>query len=85
MLILAVTLRGSRLRPRSRKPDILGFAVTLEEGSLRVPLLVVTRATRARRLRGVLVDRDGSKTPVTFSWPALAVGAHPDTTLEVLS
>ncbi len=81
---MAVTLRGSLLRPRSRKPDILGFAVERLEGNLRVPLLVVTRRTRARRVRGVLVERDGSKSTVNLAWPALAVGAHQSLTLEVV-
>lgn len=82
---MAVTLRGTLLRPRSRKPDILGFAATSTgEGNLRVPLLVVTRKTRARRLRGHLVNEAGERTPITIAWPALRVGAHPDTTLEVL-
>lgn len=85
MVILAVTLRGSLVRRRSRKPDILGFAVSREEGNLRVPLLVVTRVTRAKRLRGHLVDREANRTPITITWPALAVGAHTNQTLEVVN
>jgi len=83
-MILAVTLRGSRGRPRSKRPDILGFNATSEgEGRLRVPLLVVTRTTRAKTLKAALVDADGVHTPITVRWPTLAVGAHLNTTLEV--
>lgn len=82
-MILAVTLRGSRGRPRSKRPDILGFAATVEEGRLRVPLLVVTRTTRAKTLKAALVDADGVHTPITVRWPTLAVGTHKDQTLEV--
>lgn len=81
---MAVTLRGTKSRPRSRRPDILGFAVQRDGGSLRVPLLAVTRKTRAKTLKGALVDADGARTPITVSWPTLAVGAHVNTTLEVL-
>ncbi len=82
-MILAVTLRGSRGRPRSKRPDILGFAASVEEGRLRAPLLIVTRATRAKKLSAALVDADGVHTPITVRWPALAVGAHKNQTLEV--
>lgn len=82
-MLLVVTLRGSSRRPRSRKPDVLGFATEREEGRLRVPLLVVTRTTRAKRLTGHLVTPDGARERVRVTWPALPAGAHPDITLEV--
>ena len=82
-MILAVTLRGSRGRPRSKRPDILGFNTTSEEGRLRVPLLIVTRSTRAKTLSAALVDSDGVHTPISVRWPTLAVGTHKNQTLEV--
>lgn len=83
-MLLAVTLRGSTRRPRSRKPDIIGFGVeATEEGRLRVPLLVITRTTRAKRLTGHLVMPDGARERVRVTWPGLPAGVHPDITLEV--
>lgn len=83
-MILTATLRGSKRRRRSRKPDILGLAVQRdEEGHLHAPLLIVTRATRARSLKCRLYHAEGDTESVTVTWPALAVGAHQLVTLEV--
>lgn len=81
-MILALRLpRAGRLA----KPGVLGFAVQSDgEGrQVRAPLLLVTRRTRARRLRGHLVDDDGARRPVAVTWPGLAVGAYLNVTLEV--
>ena len=82
-MILAVTLRGSKRRPRSKRPDILGFAVEQEEGRLRVPLLLVTRGSRARSVHAHLIDGE-ARSRVRVAWPLLAPGAHQNVTLEVL-
>lgn len=70
---------------RKAKPGVVGFDVSDGEGHLRVPLLVVTRRTRARTLRGHVVADSGDRRPVRVSWPRLDPGAYLDLTLEVIA
>ena len=82
---MILALRLPRAGRRS-KPGVVGFDVSDGEGcQLRVPLLVVTRRTRARTLRGHLVAPTGDRQPVRVNWPRLDVGAYTNVTLEVIA
>ena len=84
-MILTATARGTKRRPRSQKPDILGFNVTVEEdGCLRVPVLSVTRFTRAKTLRVTLIDTENKRTKTRVAWPALKPGIMEGITLETI-
>jgi len=61
----------------------VGFDVLEDGESIVAPLLLVTRYTRARTLRGDLVDDEGKRRPVRVTWPRFKTGAYLDVTLEV--
>jgi len=79
-MILALQLPRSG---RRAKPGVVGFDVLEEGESIVAPLLIVTRHTRARTLRGDLVDDEGKRRPVRVVWPQFKVGAYLDVTLGV--
>lgn len=81
-MILALRLPRSG---RKAKPGVLAFDAKEEGGRIRAPLLLVSRRTRARALKGHLVTEGGERRSVRVAWPRLDRGLYLDVDLEVIA
>lgn len=83
-MILAITFRGTKRRPRSHLPDALGFATKRHGRHLNVPALAVTRLSRAKAVTGILRHEDGRTEKIRITWPSLKPGMHKEINLETI-